>query len=502
MFRAVLQNLQIVSNKTFVISIIIQASCFLAFGCSPQGSTIEPEHNLKYQKEALALDISISLSNPTLLEQFTRQWMLESGGTIELKQSGQLADFRGDLAIVATDELPALAATGNYVPVPGFIRSDLQHTFQWHGLFQPYSGQLSSWGGMEYGLPLSGEGRIFVYRKDRFQAARLEPPTTWEDFVAIAETLTSLGQPALIPLSAHSLELETEFFTIAACYDRRALSQAEVQEAIKDPDSANRILSFQYGLKTYQPRIESPAFSHALNIMRRLMPLRARNAAGGPAKALAAGEASMGIVSLKEFFLLIHADPALKNHIGIASVPGSRFTFDFFTGERLSNRANAVNRIPYLGFAGWTGMVRKTCENPAMAWDFLSAIADPDKFGSEMMIAGHWGIGPNRFAQLEERGRHLWYNYDLNRENTEKMISCLKDQIQSQIANQCYRLRLPNVGEHTRVFDQVIRPALLDAKEDGSRVLSQVADGWNQLWRDIPMEKKQMWIRMSCGLAH
>lgn len=47
--------------------------------------------------------------------------------------------------------------------------------------------------GVQYGLPIGMQAKLFFYNKDIFAANKLEVPTTWEEFMAVLSTLKSAG---------------------------------------------------------------------------------------------------------------------------------------------------------------------------------------------------------------------------------------------------------------------------------------------------------------------
>jgi ABC-type glycerol-3-phosphate transport system substrate-binding protein len=401
------------------------------------------------------------------------------------------------VVIVASADLPALAETGRFLPVAPAIL-DRDHFYQWDGLLRNYSGLLAVWNGATYGVPMLGEGYVLIYRKDRFAEAKLKPPEDWKEFVEAAKQLAISGRPSLPALPISPLGLETEFHLIASCYDRATIQQSEAGTGIPDETKSDRLYSYHYRLKTYEPRINAPAFVEAFELLRQMRPYRAP-ATPDPLSALLDGAASLAIVDLKDLARLQH-DPAskIRGKLGIAKLPGARFTFDL-DGKEVKNRAPDVNRTPYLGYGSWMGLVSKTCANPDMAFEFLAGFAHPEQMGAEIITAADWGAGPLRSAQIEERARSLWIGYDLSALDTEAMISALKQSVASSIVNTRYCLRLPNRQQHLKEFDDIVRPALQE-NADGQKTLDAVAEAWKNLWNGVPDETKKAWINHNYGL--
>lgn len=70
---------------------------------------------------------------------------------------------------------------------------------QLKSIFLPISLEPVTFDGKLYGVPFSGlAGVFFWYRKDLFQQLDLKPPQTWQEFLAVGETLK---QNAIIPIA-------------------------------------------------------------------------------------------------------------------------------------------------------------------------------------------------------------------------------------------------------------------------------------------------------------
>jgi ABC-type glycerol-3-phosphate transport system substrate-binding protein len=472
-------------------------------GCEQKVSTIDPPNEQPFKSQKLEVFRSVSAEPTELVNQYAREW--EARQSVATKvTSGDAARFSGDVAIVTAAELPLLADPGRLLTVPDSIARSNEHPYQWYGMLPSFAGPIVSWGGVEYGLPLMGEGNVLVYRKDRVDETDKKVASwSWEDYLASAKALAKPGRPSLPPLPKRPVDLDVEFYLIAASYDRQGLSQGDIVNALKDIDAAEQVLSFHYRLKTGETRINAPAFVAALRLLRELQPYRSPGEHDDPAAFFANGSASLAIVSLRDVHRFQRSDSPVRGKLGIAPVPGSRYTLvpgNEGKVERVPTKGSAVNRIPYIGSRTLVGLVNKDCANPTLAWEFLTGFALPDKFGAEVITAGKWGAGPFRYLHIEERGRFLWYGYDLPRDETENLIVALKEQLQPNIVNPCYCLRLPNEKAHAREFDAVIRAALADAKNDPQNSMNDLAARWNALWKDVPDRQRKAWVRMSYGL--
>ena len=470
----------------------------LVGGCGQSVTTIDPILEKPHQDKDLRLTCSPSIDS-SLIAQYGDEWALQQGSVVSIRSERPERFSGGDVAIVSAAELPFLAETGRYLPVPTSLQSP-DHFYHWAGLLPNYAGLLASWNGVTYGVPLLGEGRVLVYRRDVFEKAKRAVPETWEDYVATAELLAKSGQPSLPALPARPVDLETEFHLIAACYDRPAISQSDAEAQIRNEDSADQLYSYQYRLKTGEPRINAPAFVHAFQLMRRMKTCRVLGEASDPLASFRDGKIPLGIATLADVARFQAPGSPVRGQFGIAPLPGARFTYDFEKGQPVDMPLNRVNRIPYLGAGSWFGLVSKQCPTPDVAFEFLAGFAHPEKMGAEAITAAKWGAGPFRSMHTEERARGLWLGYDLPLKDTEALIEALKQNNPTSLINHRYCLRLPNQARHLDEFDQIVRPALRAENADPKETMDEVARHWRKIWDAVPEAKKKAWIQHSHGL--
>ena len=160
-----------------------------------------------------------------------------------------------------------------------------------------------------------------------------------------------------------------------------------------------------------------------------------------------------------------------------------------------------VNRIPYIGWGGWYGIVTTACAHRDAAWDLLADFADPDKTGAETISAAKSGAGPFRLKHTDQRFRNLWLDYHLSPTETDRLIDVLRQNLVPTVVNYRLRLRIPNQADHVRILTEELHGGLTQHLAKPADVLNRVATRWEQLWEGSAAEHKRDWIRFGVGLS-
>ncbi|MFG1955337.1 ABC transporter substrate-binding protein [Micromonospora sp. NPDC048830] len=86
--------------------------------------------------------------------------------------------------------LQELVEGGNVMKLDGWLKenAEVRESF--------YPSQLEAFAvdGSQYGLPLGMHAKLFFYNKDVFNELKLQPPTTWEEFVDVLEAIKASGR--------------------------------------------------------------------------------------------------------------------------------------------------------------------------------------------------------------------------------------------------------------------------------------------------------------------
>ncbi|MBB3184926.1 multiple sugar transport system substrate-binding protein [Halomonas fontilapidosi] len=138
-------------------------------------------------------------ADPTFMAMHNLKQQLESIFGLEIHNSARSIDdllkailanagratSRYDLVACDLPWFGELASKGILQPLDRFMRRDAYDLSDFH----PVAVQSTRYAGQQYGIPLQTTPELLCYRKDIFEQAQLEPPTTTEELVKVARRL-------------------------------------------------------------------------------------------------------------------------------------------------------------------------------------------------------------------------------------------------------------------------------------------------------------------------
>jgi multiple sugar transport system substrate-binding protein len=410
-----------------------------------------------------------------LLESHTRGWQSRQQAKVEVVRERAEAD----IWVLPAAELPRHAAAGELEPVPaGLTEGD----FGRMDLLNLYGNKLLVWDGTTYALPLVGDAPVCCYRADlladtthqvAFQKKYrrpLAPPVTWQDFEQIAGYFAEAAPPglkhALPPLPADDTGLRREFYTLAACYAARAAEKFTTED----------VFAFHYDPLTGKPRIDSPGFVRALELLRRLQKYRPAGT-GSPEQGFAEGEGVFCLTQAWALGLFQQRGSKVYDKVAVCRMPGGECSYGTTGLATLAGPGG--NAVPYLGSGAWLMAVPRTAGQPAAAFSLLADLSGPDTSGQillDVQPAGRWAGGAIRGEQLEERTR--WDAFDLTRPRTVALKDALRQTLRHpNLINPALCLRTPDQDVREKELAVQLRAAL---RPDGdpAGALKAVAQEW------------------------
>ena len=489
------------------------AAIFLAIaGCRPKSASLDVSPSPRQgQRLTIACPTAETMR---LLQVHATPWALRQGIALNVHEydpshprdgSGGKHFAEADAIVFPPADLPHGVVSGQLLPLPESYRTE-DRSLAWNDLLPSYREQLLLWEGRPYALPLVGESPLCCYRTDWMQApahrdalrkafgSEFDGPRTWEQFVRLAEYFHERGidgrpGPSLPPLPKDDADLERLFYTIAACYARRAVPAGETHRADREYD----LFAFHYDIETGLPRIAAPGFVHALKLLQRMQACRPSGSAEHPQEAFQSGRAVLCLTDspwLKRF----QKTPVLRDKVGVCPLPAGDRYYDFVTGKpQLKPKGN---RVSYLGGAGWLIGVARSSPHPALAFELIAELASP-KTSMQIFLGADNVGGPTRTDQLY---RSRWDEFDLDDKREPRLREALQETLRcSNLKNPAICLRTPRQASHRAILVAALRGALSEGA-DAERTLQSVADAWKKRDEDQGMQAHRTDYRRSVGL--
>ena len=388
---------------------------------------------------------------------------------------------------------------------PGYIedlssRVTANAEIQWDDVQPFFKDFVGSYDGKVYGVVIDGDHLMAYYRTDILGADGTAPPTTWDEYLKVAEKyngkdLDGDGTPdygSCIQkarsgvgtwlfngvLSSYSQALGTNqgvFFgdNMAPLVNNEAMGAAldfwKASSAFGPPDEINLDQSTGRGLFT----------------------------AGRCALTLDWGDT--GVLAI---------DPAtskVMDKVGAVIMPGSDKVLDRASGKLVAcdattcpNAIDGINHAPYAAFGGWAAVINAAAESKAKdaAFSFIAYASAPERSNKDVTI-GKTGMNPYRISQVNDLKE--WLAAGFSQTAAENYVGAIKASLASP--NMALDLRVPQANQYTNVLeDQAIAQFLAGelSKEDA---MKQMEDGWNQLTDQIGRDSQAAAYAASLGVA-
>lgn len=467
-------------KRSTVGGLFFLGGIFFLAGCTTQPSTQAP---IPFEGSTLRIACA-SEAAANVMREYGRLWAARRAAKLEIV-TADLDPARppaADIILVEPMKLPSWTQAGQIQPLPENFRDG--DFFDWVDLLTHYREQLLLWDRKPVAVPILGEAPLFFYRADlladpkaqgAFKAKHMRAlvaPETWEDLADLAEFYQGNLGPPLPPLPTRDDDLDREFFTLAACYVRGAIPP----DVPSNTGQQHEGFSFHRDVTTGAERLTTPGFVHALEAFKRLQGCRPAGPVNSPPEAFADGKAVFCLASA-DWIPRFHKSKAIQQRFAIYPMPGSKFYFDFTTGDRRETPAG--NRMPYVGAGGWLAAVLQSSSRSAAAFDLLAELSGP-VLSRRIVVEPRWGGGATRRDHL--KGSQVrWDSFQLNPAGTRALKDALDQTLlHPRLKNPVVKLRTPDATERQALLMNEVRQALV-GKATPAEALAKAAQNWAKL---------------------
>jgi multiple sugar transport system substrate-binding protein len=377
---------------------------------------------------------------------------------------------------------------GDFVP-PGYLeditdRVQGDQALKWNDIASFFRDFSASYKGRTYTIPLDGDFQMVYYRSDLLKRDGLEPPATWDDYLAIAQRyqgkdLNADGKADYGSCIAKKRAAQSYWmsWSVAGSYLQ---TEGTSQGAFFDAD-------------TMKPLVNNQAFAAALDVYKKTTqyaPPDELNLDVGDTRglftsgrcALSADWGDIGTLAI---------DPktsTVQDKVGAVIMPGSKRVLDRASGRlvdcdatRCPHAIDGVNHAPFAAFGGWSGAINAQVDQKVKdaAYEFLSYMSQPEQSNLDVTL-GKTGFNPYRTSQFENLD--VWVKAGMGKAAAENYLGAIRDSLQSP--NMILDLRIPKSAQYQGVELDTAVAQFLAGELSLDETLRKVEAGWEKITND------------------
>jgi multiple sugar transport system substrate-binding protein len=376
---------------------------------------------------------------------------------------------------------------------PGYIedltdRVGNDPSIQWDDIAPFFRDFSATFGGKIYTVPLDGDFHMVYYRSDLLQEAGLQPPETWDDYLAIAKAfqgkdLNGDGDPDYGSCISKKRGAQAYWF-ITDFASSMIQTQGTSQGTFFKPD-------------TMEPLVDNAAFRKAMEIYNETTqygPPDELNLDVGDTRSLfTSGRCALSMDWGDIGTLAI--DPAtstVQDKVGAVIMPGSKEVLDWETGNLVPcdattcpNAINGVNHAPFAAYGGWSGGVNAAADplKKDAAYAFFAYMSAPAQSNVDVTI-GATGYNPYRTSQF--LNRQAWVEAGMSPEAATNYLGAIEASLASP--NMVLDLRVPQNQRYQGVVLDTAVAQYLAGEIDLDTAVKQIYDGWQAITDELGRE--------------
>ncbi|MEM7753571.1 MAG: extracellular solute-binding protein [Pseudomonadota bacterium] len=356
-------------------------------------------------------------------------------------------------------------------------------------------------GGQTYLITVDGDFQMIYYRKDILDAAGLEPPKTWDEYIEVANAVNGQdmngdgeGDFGSCIFKKRNAQSYFAMGTIAASY----VQTKGTSEGIYFNDDMT-------------PKINNEAWQEAFRIYKatgEAGPPDELNHDIGDTRALVqAGRCALTIDWGDIGPLSIGPDgEAIKDKMYAAISPGTTRVLNTETGaleqcnaDLCPNAIDGINYAPFGAFGGWAGAINASSDDTVKqaAYDFLSYVNQAEQSNVDVTI-GWTGYNPYRNSQLESID--LWVEAGFSPEAAENYLGAIKDSLNHP--NMASDLKIPGSQQYTGVVLDRELARFLAGEITAEQATANIEEAWEEITEDFGRESQGNMYKLSLGVTN
>lgn len=387
---------------------------------------------------------------------------------------------------------------------PGYVEDltpyiEADEAIEWEDVAPFFRDFSSTYQGSIYTIPLDGDFHMVYYRIDVLEEAGLDPPQTWDDYLAVAEAVHDMdmngdgvGDYGSCISKKRSAQAYWWILSIASGYLQ---SQGTSQGAFFD-------------VETMEPLVMNEGFIRALEIY-------AQTNAYGPPDELAldvgdtrglftAGRCALSLDWGDIGSLAIDPEQSVvQDLVGAVVLPGSTEVVDRETGELVPcdemtcpYAVDGVNHAPFASFGGWSGGISAGVDQEVKdaAYAFLSYMTQPAQANVDVTI-GRTGFNPYRTSQFENL--EPWVDAGFSEQAAMDYLGAIGDSLASP--NMMLDLRVPQNQRYQQVVLDTILSQFVAGEYTAEEAAEAIYMGWEEITDELGREDQLAAYKATIG---
>lgn len=344
--------------------------------------------------------------------------------------------------------------------------------------------------GKTYMITLDGDFHMMYYRSDVLEAAGQKPPTTWDEYLAVAKAvhgkdMNGDGTPDFGSCIAKKRNAQSYWFVtdvVGSMTQSKGTSQGAFfntadMTPLVDNEAFRKALDFLKDSTQYGPPDE-------LNLD--VSDTRPLFSSGRCALNLDWGD--VGTISIDK------ANSKVIDKWGAAVMPGSKEVLNWETGkleacttETCPYATDGVNHAPFAAFGGWGGGINAAADAKVKdaAYAYFSFMTQPAQSNSDVTV-GITGFNPYRTSQLAFND--VWEKAGMSKAAAENYLGAINASMSSP--NMILDLRIPQNQKYQQVVLDEAISRFLAGDIDKEATVKAVLDGWNELNEEIGKDEQ------------
>ena len=334
-------------------------------------------------------------------------------------------------------------------------------------------------------VQMDGDFQMVYYRKDILEKNKLEPPKTWEDYLAVAKAIN--GQD----MNGDGVA------DYGSCIFKKRNAQGYFAiQTIAAPivQTQGTAQGFHFDNATMKPMINNEAWKKAFEIYK-------ETGKYGPPE-----ELNMDVTDTRPVFeagrcgLLIEwGDPGtlqlepaaakIKGLLYAVGAVGSKEVLDRATGklvpvtkESAPFAVDGINYAPFSAFGGWAGAINAKADQKKKdaAYAFLSYMNQAAQSNVDVTI-GKTGYNPYRLSQL--KSTELWEKAGMPKDLAENYLGAINGALTNP--NMASDMKIPGAQQYTGVVLDTELARYVAGEITVDEALKNIEAGWDKITDDF-----------------